>query len=342
MAGALYGFGRDLAAPLVKIARREGLRSRTRSELVYPDWIAEAPPEVVQVWKSSGSPVAGQSVAPNASGYHEGFLRRWVDSGMLTLDPVWIRIVEYHDANNGQVSANHKQFYLGRLAGGATVIGDTRPVYLCCLGGTPETGVPFRNDDSENAPIGAIMQINDNLEIAGVEHLLIEQPSTTFHRRYLVNTSGAEVEPEETALGSWLDEDGLAAYDDADGTPAHGEEWGAWPGTWLLRKGRLGFTIYGDGDEVTAGLVRASQREITELFGRTYETLAQGSTAEFEPWMEIGGTLAVTDFVPIEAHDFYFNDSESLDSPRKARIHWYGGKWRYANIYCAVDNVTEE
>lgn len=91
-------------------------------------------PNVVQVNNSGAS--AGETVQPDASGFHKGRVRRWVSNAMATLDDCFIRFVDQHDTLNGQIPAVQGEFYgPARLSGISTSGAETLPVYLVRKGG---------------------------------------------------------------------------------------------------------------------------------------------------------------------------------------------------------------
>lgn len=115
-------FDAELVAP-----EREGFAPPDLGRHSYPNY--PRLPNIVQVNSASGSP--GDTVTPNADGFHKGRVRRWVANAMATLEDCWIRFVDSHDAVDGQVTAIQHEFYgPARLSGMSTSDGSRLPVYL--------------------------------------------------------------------------------------------------------------------------------------------------------------------------------------------------------------------
>jgi hypothetical protein len=200
----------------------------------------------------------------------------------------------------------------------------------------PAIGIPFRNDSGETVPAYAVMRITGSATVDGTEHLTIEKPSYTFQRKYLVNL-GSEVANGDTGTGTWFDESKTqyVLYDEADGTPA-GEEWGAWPGQWSLKKERLGFTLING----AAGRAIGVQREIVSLLGKFYDELEQGGSAEFKIWMRYDGQKRDTQMM-VTAWDWYLNKEETIAKNTQGELAWYSSKWHVRNAYCSEDDTDD-
>ncbi|QEG28992.1 hypothetical protein GobsT_37810 [Gemmata obscuriglobus] len=85
---------------------------------------------------------------------------------------------------------------------------------------------------------------------------------------FTVDTPDADGDPHLVAVGFSLvptggrgtgtfDPRAVLAYEEADGTPQPGEEWGAGAGTWKLRKGKTGWRILGGAGRGLVNAVRA-------------------------------------------------------------------------------------
>jgi hypothetical protein len=197
------------------------------------------------------------------------------------------------------------------------------------------TGVPFRNDSGEEVPAYAVMKVVDQVAIGGVDHLTINKPDYTFQRRYLINT-GTAVANTETGLGNWLDESALVLYDESEGDP-NGEEWGAWPGQWTLKKERLGFTLF---KKSANGVALGSQREVVSIFGKFYDKLEQGKSAIFRIWMRYDGKKRDTQMT-VDAYDWYLNKDEEIAKNTQGEVAWYSNKWHVRNAYCSEDDTDD-
>lgn len=206
-------------------------------------------------------------------------------------------------------------------------------VYL--YNSTTTTGVPFRNDSGETVPAYAVMKVVDQVDIGGAQYLTINKPDYTFQRRYLINT-GTAVANTETGFGDWLDESALVLYDESEGDP-NGEEWGAWPGQWTLKKERLGFTLF---KKSAAGIALGSQREIVSVFGKFYEELEQGGSADFKVWMRYDGQKRDTQMI-LTAYDWYLNKDETIARNTQGELAWYSNKWHVRNAYCSEDDTDD-
>lgn len=85
-------------------------------------------PNIVQVRNAGAS--AGDTVSPNADGFHPGKVRRWTANAMTVEDDCWIRFVDQHDDLDGQVTARNYDLYgPARLSGVSTSGGSRLPVY---------------------------------------------------------------------------------------------------------------------------------------------------------------------------------------------------------------------
>lgn len=136
----VYGFNRENSSRLLRLARADAARSIQRGHRgrVPAGGLSDAmglplsaPIEFVQVWKTSGSPVIGDILQADASGYHPGRVRRRVEGVMTTVgDTVKVRFADFHDDDLGQVFATHGKYYPCLLieGGEGTPVADT--VYL--------------------------------------------------------------------------------------------------------------------------------------------------------------------------------------------------------------------
>lgn len=228
-------------------------------------------------------------------------------------------------------------FELTKGKSGFVIFGDAANgiVRVDRLSQSPATGIPFRNDSGETVPAYGVMKVVDQVDIGGTQYLTINKPDYTFQRRYLINT-GSAVADTETGLGNWLDESALVLYDESEGDP-NGEEWGAWPGQWTLKKERLGFTLFKKSDD---GIALGSQREIVSVFGKFYEELEQGGSADFKVWMRYDGQKRDTQMV-LTAYDWYLNKDETIAKNTQGEVAWYSNKWHVRNAYCSEDDTDD-
>jgi hypothetical protein len=96
-------------------------------------------PRIANVVKVYDSGTAfGAQVDANADGLHPATVKRWVAGSMATLDPCWVRFVDNHDTNDGDVPATNGDYYgPARLCGMETSSSDQRAIYLVRRGQIP-------------------------------------------------------------------------------------------------------------------------------------------------------------------------------------------------------------
>lgn len=99
-------------------------------------------PNMVQAFKSTGSPSTGDLIAANVDGLHEGRVARWVEGAIAILDNCWIRFIDWEDDDEGDVIAEHGRYYYGRLSGVETFDGSLKPLYICAIGEQTFLGKP--------------------------------------------------------------------------------------------------------------------------------------------------------------------------------------------------------
>jgi hypothetical protein len=126
--------------------------------------------------------------------------------------------------------------------------------------------IPFRNDSNETIPAYAAMRVTGVVTTMSIPVITVAKPSSTFQGLYLVNgplpvASSGEL----PAFGTWADQAGFVLYDDAN-TPALGEEWGPYDGSWEIKKYRYGFTILG---AAASGIVGVVQRQVHVVYGKS-------------------------------------------------------------------------
>jgi hypothetical protein len=122
--------------------------------------------------------------------------------------------------------------------------------------------LPVKNNSGYAVPPFGLMRItgiDDDTKV-----LTIDKPNADSQSGLLVN-GPAEIADDDEGIGT----DGgivVAAYDDADGTPAADEGWGAKSGEWKLRKDKVGYTIIGSASD-GAVVVRSSSSGTTGFTG---------------------------------------------------------------------------
>lgn len=164
-----------------------------------------------------------------------------------------------------------------------------------------EKPVKFRNDSGETIPAHGVMRVV-SMDTSPNDFHLVEKPNSSFKCRYLVNNDDP-IPANRFGNGTWLEKSGRVLYNDASGTPATDEEWGAKENQWSLQKNRPGFLITG-GSTSTGGVfkTRAKQHIVTGLKGKSSGNISKGSTGSVNIYMGASGSEAATEyFIPCRA-----------------------------------------
>jgi hypothetical protein len=177
--------------------------------------------------------------------------------------------------------------------------------------------IPFRNDSNETIPAYAAMRVTGVVTTMSIPVITVAKPSSTFQGLYLVNgplpvASSGEL----PAFGTWADQAGFVLYDDAN-TPALGEEWGPYDGSWEIKKYRYGFTILG---AAASGIVGVVQRQVTTVYGKSSAGITAGSN----------GTVTIYDGnQTTAAHNISAtNRTEvAIGADTWCEARWFGGTW---------------
>ncbi|HEY1191393.1 MAG TPA: hypothetical protein VGE74_27410 [Gemmata sp.] len=111
--------------------------------------------------------------------------------------------------------------------------------------------VPVSNVSGELIPSGALARVTG---VSG-GHFTIAKPDTDSAPNLM--SIGLGLIPAGGKGQGTLDPRAVLAYEEADGTPAAGEEWGAASGSWKLRKGKSGWRILGGAGGGLVNVVRA-------------------------------------------------------------------------------------
>jgi hypothetical protein len=111
-----------------------------------------------------------------------------------------------------------------------------------------------KNASGEIVPSGALARVTGLSDGC----LTVEKPDADSDADLVVVDARAQIPADDTATGqaSYANRV-VVAYDEADGTPAAGEEWGSAAGEWKLRSGKSGFLILGGAGK---GLVNAVRK----------------------------------------------------------------------------------
>jgi hypothetical protein len=110
--------------------------------------------------------------------------------------------------------------------------------------------IPVLNTTEETIPSFGVMSVLGDLDDDGA--VSVGKPDENGSARFLVNGEVA-IRPGKGGKGT----PGLrcvVAYDEEDGTPAIGEDWGPGVDTWKLKKGNTGFFLWGAAGGVANGL----------------------------------------------------------------------------------------
>jgi hypothetical protein len=128
-----YGFGQQDARTLLRVARREGLKRRDHSTLIYPESaVADIVTDLVQVWSATGSPQVGDILEPNADNVFPARIKHWNETNeeFDEADDVWVRFADFDSIDAGDVLATHGKHYFARLAGRLTSEDSDRPLFV--------------------------------------------------------------------------------------------------------------------------------------------------------------------------------------------------------------------
>jgi hypothetical protein len=184
--------------------------------------------------------------------------------------------------------------------------------------------IPFRNDSNETIPAYAAMRVTGVVTTMSIPVITVAKPSSTFQGLYLINgplpvASSGEL----PAFGTWADQAGFVLYDDAN-TPALGEEWGPYDGSWEIKKYRYGFTILG---AAASGIVGVVQRQVDKVYGQTDAAINKGSS----------GTVSVYDGNNADtSHNITaINRFANVAISKKVICTWLGGTWFLSSAECA-------
>ncbi len=111
----------------------EGLQAPDLGRATYPTY--PRLPEIVQVNDTGAT--TGAEIGPNANNLFPGRVARWVSGSLTTLDNCWIRFVDDHSNNAGDLRVKNQDYFLARLSGVETSVASTLPIYLARSGSNP-------------------------------------------------------------------------------------------------------------------------------------------------------------------------------------------------------------
>ena len=155
-----------------------------------------------------------------------------------------------------------------------------------------ELPIKWKNANSSSCPPFGVIRIvsfdTDSDTFSG------DQPNTTLQRLYLVN-GPRTVAYNGFGRATWLISPkqqpawSTVAYDNTDGTPAIGEEWGPVPSQWTVRKYRPGLLMLGVEDS-TSYHAKAVQSITHSLLGKTDASHAKGASGTVSVWVGTAGS----------------------------------------------------
>lgn len=162
---------------------------------------------------------------------------------------------------------------------------------------TAPTGVKFRNDSGYTIPRNGVMAVTGY--DATNSAYIVQRPSDTFYRRYLVNGDAEclyTASPKTFSNGTWLGEASKVKLSTNSGS-IH-SEWGAKSGYFEAYPNRPGFHLLESPESIDSGYYGACiQREVTELIGKPDVSVPLNSSANVAVWFGLAGSEAVSEYV---------------------------------------------
>lgn len=294
--------------------------------------------DVVQVHWSGVT--EGDYVFPNASGVHEGQIRRVIGGTLTTLGTCWILLVDEYDQVLGNVPARQDDYYgPARKSGEYTVGADTRPLYVCRRG--VERLFPFLNNSALMMPRHAIFDPVEQITLDR-QYVLAEQVGYTFKDVWGVNAGGA-VAPFGTGLGRWCFENPGPIALGGSGMDV-GQMCGPMPGSWYMWSYRVGFRALSSA-YTTGGVIVADfhQHVADVLLGKFYDDLRQGGAAALFEIMHRNDQhkLVVAGWEKISVEDGPLNKFDFVLRGTKAWVKRYTYHWELLSAYCEVSNTDD-
>lgn len=165
-----------------------------------------------------------------------------------------------------------------------------------------------KNNDAGEMPAHAVVVVSSS----GTEgQFVLTKPTEDSEHAWIAGPVPALAGDGATATNDFP---AWALYDDGDGTPAVGEEWGAGASSWKLRKGKTGFRVCGTPDTTLkvvpversvgsgGGLFAANLTEATGAASWQSRTISAGSWTDGSPTgtnnaypVQIGGSAFTPD-----------------------------------------------
>lgn len=194
------------------------------------------------------------------------------------------------------------------------------------------TGVLFQYTDSYALPAYGVMEVWGEVTTSGVTYLKTRRPTATFRRRYLVNGSTAKVQ-DDTGLGYWLEDGGMALIDSSvsTGSITLDTEFGVKKDYFGLFPNRPGFQVFRYEVIDTSNVAYSVQREVTELIGKLGSgSISKGSTGAIDVYMGASGSEAATDFTDITCRALF----AAVASGKWCVIENINGNWYVSQVEC--------
>ncbi len=184
-------------------------------------------------------------------------------------------------------------------------------------------GPKFYNAASTAAPPFALMAVIGIQTLDSGEVVpMVDKPSTTFYRQYLVN-GAAEVASE--TVGIYQDTEMVrVAYD--SGTPAVGEGWGPKAAQWTATKNYPATCLVAGIYDSDAKIMLARVCTIDRIIGELAEALAPGGTATVHVCGGTGGSETVIASLTVTARDWLMKSgATAIASGKKVIVEWING-----------------
>jgi hypothetical protein len=200
----------------------------------------------------------------------------------------------------------------------------------------------FYNDSGETIPAYAVMELVDDFDAAGRQHVI--KPTTSFQRRYLINNDRT-VAAGKPGHGTYMERanNTISSRVLCATSASLGDEYGATPGEWFLSSYRPGFHMLGNamvtGDYFTA---RAMQREVTRLEGYLVGgAIGTIASADFTIWKgPVAGGGSDAGWDDIEVWSSACEDVVNSGNDLWGAIQWQDSEWRFEPICCPTGDVS--
>lgn len=143
--------------------------------------------------------------------------------------------------------------------------------------------LPVRNTTSETIPSFGVMKLVGSLDSDG--NIDVGKPDADNSLRVMVNGE-TMIRPGEKGKGHFGTR-GIFGYDQSDGTPNVSDNWGVASGSWVLRKGKKGWVLFGGGSGVGNGVKVGGESSGGETSVFAFLTSESGG---YWKWYPVGWT----------------------------------------------------